>query len=311
MRKLHCSSINRKLSENEKAFINRNEYNYQAQIEMVANSIADSHKTKPIILLSGPSGAGKTTSALRLEEHFNNRGIKTHTISMDDYFHPISDNDEAMDENGEIDFESPYRLDIPLLNQHIIKLANKEEIILPRFDFKNQVRNEGKPLKRESGEIIIFEGIHALNPEVTGLTNGFANFIYVSVRTRIESKSGILLHPSHIRLMRRLIRDKFFRARKPEDTLNMFKSVEAGVNKYIAPFKSRAEYSIDTFIPYELSVYKNFLFDDLKGIADKYSEFEDFDLMLEVLDQLCGVDLDSVPEDSLVREFTGGSRLSY
>lgn len=311
MRKLHCSAINRKLGDDSQAFVQRCEKIYSNQIRTVANSIADSRSSKPIILLSGPSGAGKTTSALRLESFLDKRGLSTHTISMDDYFLPVHANEEAKDENGEIDYESPFRLDIPLLNEHMMKIANCEEITIPRFDFAEQKRLEGKKLKREKGELVIFEGIHALNPQVTGLTDSFANCIYVSVRTRIETADGRIMHPSHIRLMRRLLRDKSFRARKPEDTIKMFASVERGENKYIMPFKYRAGYSIDTFLPYELSVYKNFLVDDLRSAMDKVSDFEGIDLMLDVLDEINSVSVDNVPQDSLVREFIGGSILEY
>lgn len=311
MRKLHCTAINRKISENEELFINQSESGYRTTIEEAANSIAENKKEKPIILLSGPSGAGKTTTALRLEDYLDRRGLETHTISMDDYFLPEDKSELARDENGKIDYESPFRLDIPLLNKHMIKIANCEEIVIPRFDFANQQRRPGRTLKRKPGELVIFEGIHALNPEVTGLTDSFASCMYVSVRTRIETSSGGIMHPSHIRLMRRLIRDKFFRARDTEHTLEMFANVERGENKYIMPFKHRAEYSVDTFMPYELSVYKNFLTDDLRRTAVKFSDFEGLNLMLEVLDEVVPISLEAVPDDSLVREFTGGSRLEY
>lgn len=311
MRKIHCTSINRMLIDNADSLIKRGETNYRLQIEAIADSISDHRKEKPIILLSGPSGAGKTTTALRLEEYLDSCGVETHTISMDNYFLPAHENEEAKDESGEIDYESPYRLDIPLLNDHMLKIANEEEIVLPEFDFARQMRKVGKSMKRKPGELIIFEGIHALNPFVTGLTDAFANCLYVSVRTRLETKTGGILHPSHIRLMRRLIRDKAFRARDTMSTIDMFANVERGENKYIMPFKSRAEYSIDTFMPFELSVYKNFLMNDLISVSDKCGDFEEFRLILEVLDELVDIPLDSVPVNSLVREFTGGSILKY
>lgn len=311
MKKIHCEAINRKLKEDEKAFIGQSEDSYRNQVEQIAETIISAKKRKPIILLSGPSGAGKTTTALRLEEYLDKKGFEAHTISMDNYFLPIDSSEIVRDENGKIDFESPYRLDIPLLNDHMLRLANCEEIEIPSFDFELQQRKKGKTLKRNHGEMIIFEGIHALNPEVTGLTDSFASCLYVSVRTRVEAASGGILHPSHIRLMRRLIRDKFFRGRAAESTLEMFDSVERGENKYIMPYKNRAEYSVDTFIPYELSVYKSFIADELRQICEGHSGFDGLDLMSEILDEVAPVDLDIVPEDSLVREVIGGSRLGY
>ncbi|MGN0601735.1 MAG: uridine kinase [Oscillospiraceae bacterium] len=311
MKKIHISTINKKLRENEKDFIKNCETAYCSQIKAIADGIHRWGDSKPIILLSGPSGAGKTTTALKLREYLSELGTRTHTISMDDYFLPAHQSSHKAEENGEIDFESPYRLDIDLLNEHMLKIANCEEITLPEFNFKKQERSEGTKLKREKGDFVIFEGIHALNPDVTGMTDGIASGVYVSIRTRIQTKSGALLHPSHIRLMRRIIRDKFFRGRDPKDTLAMFANVERGENLYIMPYKQRAEYNIDTFIPYELSVYKSFLQADLLEASESYSDFERFALMPKVLEETVDADISAVPEKSLIREFIGGSGYEY
>ena len=311
MEKIRISIINKKLKENKSDFIAKCETAYDAQIKPIAEGINRWGDTKPIILLSGPSGSGKTTTALKLSEYLGDIGTKTHMISLDDYFLPTHLPHDAIDENGEVDYESPYRLDIPLLNEHMRKIANCEEITLPDFKFKTQDRVEGKKLKRQKGDFVILEGIHALNPDVTGRTSGIATGIYVSVRTRIKTKSGAVLDPAYIRLMRRTIRDTLFRGREPKDTFGMFNSVERGENLYIMPYKDRAEYSIDTFIPYELSVYKKYLLDGLNDAADKYENFERFALMPKVLDEIMGVDTSEIPKSSLVREFIGGSQYEY
>lgn len=311
MKKIHISAINRKLSEEKTEFIRKCEEDYYLQVRTMADKIISCRETKPIILLSGPSGSGKTTTALKIEEYLDSIGVSTHTISMDDYFLPSDQTPQAVTETGEIDYESPYRLDIPLLNEHMMRIANCEEVMLPSFDFKNQKRVKGESIKITKGDLVILEGIHALNPDVTGLTQEFANCVYVSVRSRIQTASGACLHPCMIRLMRRIIRDKFFRARRPVDTLAMFNSVERGENLYIMPYKSRAEFNIDTFIPYEVSVYKSFLYDDLTKASETYDDFEKFELIRNVLDELDEVSLDLVPENSLVREFIGGSSYEY
>ena len=311
MKKTNISIINKKLNENSEKFILNCECAYKSQVQALADGINRWGDTKPIILLSGPSGSGKTTTALILDECLEKLGRKTHTISMDDYFLPSDQPHSAYDENGNIDYESPYRLDIKLLNEHMLKLANCEEIVVPQFNFREQTRTQGVPLKRQKGDFVIFEGIHALNPDVTGMTDGIANGVYVSVRTRLETKSGAILHPSHIRLMRRIIRDKFFRGRKPIDTLSLFNSVERGENLYIMPYKKRAEYSIDTFIPYEVSVYKVFLENDLNRVLDGYGDCERFAMIPKVLDELVGIDTEKIPPNSLVREFIGGSSFEY
>lgn len=311
MKKIHTTAINRKLNEGRTQFIEDCEQAYCSQIKAAAESIFGYGDERPLILLSGPSGAGKTTTALKLSEYLDEMGICTHTVSMDDYFLPAEQNPRALDENGKIDFESPHRLDIDLLNEHMMKIANCEEVILPDFNFKEQRRYEGTHLKRKHGDLVVFEGIHALNPEITGATDGFANCIYVSVRTRVQTQSGGVMHPSHIRLMRRIIRDKLYRARKAEDTIGMFASVERGENLYIMPYKQRAQYNIDTFIPYELSVYKHFLQSDFQELAQSYSDFGKFELMEQALNELEEIEISYVPSKSLVREFIGGSGYKY
>ena len=311
MKIINTSTINKKLRENKADFIQKCEIAYCSQVKAAADGINRWGDTKPIILLSGPSGAGKTTTALKLSEYLGEMGTQTHTISMDDYFLPAHESTKAIDENGKIDYESPYRLDIPLLNEHMLKIANCEEITLPSFNFLTQNREKGERLKRKKGDFVIFEGIHALNPDVTGMTDGIANCLYVSIRTRIKTKSGALLHPSHIRLMRRIIRDKLYRGRQPVDTLTMYNSVERGEDLYIMPYKGRAEYNIDTFIPYELSVYKHLLQQDLLEASNIYNDFERFALMPKVLCEMEDIDVNSVTEKSLIREFIGGSGYEY
>ena len=312
MKKLNCTAINKRIQKKASSFVRRCEEDYQLQIETVADSIAESRGAKPIILLAGPSGSGKTTTALRLEEYLDKAGMEAHTISMDNYFLPLDEATAERAEDGTIDYESPSRLDLELLGKHIKMLSRCEEIEVPTFDFTRQDRgSEVRRLKRRENEIIIFEGIHALNPAVMGEHTDVANGVYVSVRTRLESKSGELLHPSHLRLMRRLIRDKLFRGRDAVATMEMFASVERGEDKYIMPYKHFAQYSINTFMAYEPSAYKRYLLDDLRRVHSSGYDFDQLGLMIEMLEYLEPVDMELVPGTSLVREFVGGRDLAY
>ncbi|MBR6871897.1 MAG: nucleoside kinase [Ruminococcus sp.] len=310
MKKLNCLAINKRIQKKASSLVRRCEEDYTLQIETVADSIAESRGAKPIVLLAGPSGSGKTTTALRLEEYLDKAGMQTHTISMDNYFLPLDEATVERTEDGSIDYESPSRLDMELLGRHIEMLSRGEEIEVPTFDFARQTRSEEvRKLRRKPDEMVIFEGIHALNPAVMGAHTDVASGVYVSVRTRLESKTGELLHPSHLRLMRRLIRDKLFRGRDSIATMEMFASVERGEDKYIMPFKRNAQYSINTFMAYEPSIYKKYLLDDLKRVAEVGYEFDQLDLMIEILEYLEPVDMELVPGTSLVREFVGGSEL--
>ena len=308
MKKLSISSINDRCESDMGEFIEESEKKYSRRIRKAADILAETHKDKPIILLSGPSGAGKTTSAKRIEELLDKQDIETYTISMDNYFLPESETPNAVDENGKVDYESPYRMDIKLLNEHMMKIANCEPIEIPTFNFAEQKREPGFTYKRKPGELVLFEGIHALNPEVTNISDDIANCIYVSIRTRLELDNGELLHPSHIRLMRRLLRDKQYRGRGFEATMDMFDSVERGESLYIMPYKDRAKIHIDTFIMYEASVYKPFLYDELREVFEKSEDHKNHEQMQDFLKALEAIPAESVPDYSLVREFIGGSR---
>ncbi len=305
------NSINSSISENPEAFVKLSEDIYHNQLEAVAQHILLECNEKPLILLSGPSGSGKTTSALRIGKLVEEYGIKVHTISMDNYFIPGDINGLPKDENGNPDLESPLRLDIPLFSEHLYKLFKCEKIQIPVFDFATQSRINYIPVQRKKNEVIIIEGIHALNPMVTGATDSFTTCVYVSVRTRLKNNNGEILHPRKIRLMRRLGRDKLFRGRKLEDIFAFFESVSKGEDLYIMPHKHRAAFDIDTFIPYEAAVYKDILLPGLLEINDIMQYNNYYGDIVKFLKELDSLPEKYVPNDSIVREFIGGSTLSY
>lgn len=311
MRKLEISMLNQQMHTDPIYAIAESEQRYTQQLTRIALDILKHRKEKPILLLSGPSGSGKTTSALRIEQLLEGWGCAAMVLSMDNYYLPESQTPQALNEHGVVDYESPYRLDIPLLNEHLERLSRCEPIHLPVFNFAKQCREPGKTIQRRPNELVILEGIHALNPQVTGNAGAFASCIYVSVRTRLQAEDGALLHPSKIRLMRRLIRDRFFRGREPVDTFRLFESVSRGEHQYIMPFKHRAAYQIDTLIDYEPSVYRSILLPDLLNIADTYPDYAQYADIAAFLQALEPVPQDLVPGISLVREFIGGSTFHY
>ena len=308
---INTTNINSGLENDAAGFIRSSESIYRDQLRIAAEKIYMSREERPLVLLSGPSGSGKTTTALRLAALLGNKGLQVHTLSMDNYFLPADAAEFPVDENGRIDLESPYRLDIPMFSEHLEKLSKGEPVEMPVFDFNTQSRSDFIPVARKSNEIIIIEGIHALNPEVTGDSDDFTTCMYVSVRTRIRTKFGYTLHPRKIRLMRRLNRDRLFRCRSLEDIFDMFESVTKGEEKYIMPYKKRATIEIDSFIPYEASVYAKMLRNDVEKSREAFAAIEDGDVMLKVLTELEPLSEELVPSDSLVREFIGGSSLNY
>jgi uridine kinase len=303
--------MNRRVQDNIREYVDDSEGHYLRQIDKTARALAANAAEKPFILISGPSGSGKTTTAFRLKNALNKAGFKTHALSMDNYFFPLHDPRNEREPDGSIDFESPKRLDTELLSEHLEKILRGEEIIPPAFDFARQERTKGGRLRLGENEFVVIEGIHSLNPAVTGSVSAVASGVYVSVRTRIKGKGGGLMHPSKIRLMRRLVRDKLFRGRRAAQTLQFFEKVERGEEIYIHPYKGLAEHGIDAFIAYETAVYKKFLTDDLNALRGSYDGFERYEELMEILEETADVDLEYAPRDSLVREFAGGSRFEY
>lgn len=308
---IKTDDINGGLSSGYSEYVSKCEQIYKQRLYEAAEKIYLDAKTRPLVLLSGPSGSGKTTSALRIGKLLREKGLSVHIISMDNYFLPDGVGKMPLDENGKIDLESPLRMDIPLFSEHLGKLFRCEPVQLPRFNFKTQSRTMGDTLCRRPDEVIIIEGIHALNPDVTGNTDDFTTCVYVSVRTRITDCNGTVLHPRTIRLMRRLCRDKLFRGRSAADVFEMLPSVTRGEELYIMPYKHRAHFDIDTFLAYEPSVYRSMLLPELEKSAELAEFSGDYGDLLCTLKELEPLDSENVPSDSLVREFIGGSSFSY
>lgn len=310
MKFINVNNINANLEENPIGFIDSCERNYMDQLVNTANYIVENSIDKPVVLISGPSGSGKTTSALKLSKILlDDFDCPSRTISIDNYFKSNDSYDMPLNLDGSIDLESPLCVDIDLLKEHIHKISKGESFDMPYFDFTTQSRGGYKPFTVNKGEIVIFEGIHALNPMVTGSEN--TTKIYVSVRTRLVNDNGSVLHPRRIRLMRRLMRDNLFRGRKYQEIFNYFSSVSIGEDKYIMPYKHLAEFDIDTFHSYEPSVYKNYLLDSLIAIQEDMKNNIEYNEIVSFLSELDGLYSNVVPDTSIVREFIGGSSFQY
>lgn len=277
------------------------------ELEKVADAIRKTAVERPVILLAGPSGSGKTTTAFLLERFLDNWGTETHTISMDNFFSTMTPQQQEMAAKGKLDLESPARVDIPYLNQQLQSIIACKPTWMPRYHFPTTTRiDQDWQLTRKPGELLLLEGIHALNPEVITIPEEMTVRLYVSVRTRVTNGETVL-HPSRLRLMRRMLRDKRFRQRSVAETLSMFEHVQAGEHKYIAPYKKRATFSIDTFLPYELGIYKTLLDGELEAEMQHPMLLE----LRQMWDDVVPLTLEHLPADSLVREFAGDSVFQY
>lgn len=304
---IEINRINSGIKQNPQEYVKSVNEIYLWHIKEIAEHIAENKEQIPVILLSGPSGSGKTTTALIIAKMLSDMGCPTHTLSMDNYFKSLTDEECELSVLGKLDLESPDRVDKELLNRQISAISRCEAVDIPNYNFATSKRDGVKMnFRRNDGELVIFEGIHALNPDVITFDEDKLCKLYVSVRTRMVC-GNIILHPSKIRLMRRMIRDRNFRRRSLRETMNMFDNVENGENKYIMPYKHRSDYDIDTFMSYEMNVYKESLLDELRTMTD-IPELAD---VTEVLENLDPLDKKYITPDSLICEFIGGGMFKY
>lgn len=298
------ASINDRLANDAAAFIRDTDAAYAARLETVAAHVAQNRESCPIVLLSGPSGSGKTTTARMLERLLDARGCETHTLSMDDYFYPLTAEQQALAAQEKLDLESPDRVDIPFLNEQLADIIVGRPTVIPHFDFVAHTRTASdRVLTRKPDEVVILEGIHALNPSVVTIPDTQTVRLYVSVRTRLSTADGGRLHPMEIRLLRRMLRDIKYRGRQPAETLRMFRSVQRGEERYIMPYKPRSNFDVDTFCAYEVSVYKPMIASLIEPLAAQ----PEIAALLPVLAEISPLDEAAVPTDALIREFIGGS----
>ena len=259
-----------------------------------------------LVCIAGPSSSGKTTFSHRLRIELLSRGIKTVKISMDDYY---KDRENCpVDENGDYDFEHVNALDIDLFSEHILNLIDGEEIERAHFDFKTGKRVFDEKLKIDDKTMIIVEGIHALNEEVTKLIPKHQKFkIYICPMPQINIDNHNPIRATDIRLIRRIVRDFKFRKTNPSKTLSMWPSVRRGEFKWIYPFQECADYVFNTELTYELAVLKKYAMDSLLLIKPDDEYYIQANRLVKFLKYVRDIDDKYVPCNSLLIEFIGGS----
>jgi len=305
---LNVNEINARITSDARGFIAECEAEYHGKVERVARAIADNIKTRRVVLLSGPSGSGKTTSALKLRLALEQLGIGSKQISMDDYFRTVDLATAPRNEDGEVDFESPLCLDLPLINEHIKTLAKGEEIAMPRFDFPNQRRaDETFPLRLLENEVVIIEGIHALNDSIASSAGEFATRLYVSARSNFEKDGKEVFRGTWTRLCRRIIRDEKFRNTDAHTTMSWWYNIRVGEKKYISPFKSRADHIINSTHPYEIGLLAGFLHGAFDALPEEVRRREELLGIPKNFAHFLPVGENLVPENSLLREFIGNA----
>ena len=309
------TEINQKIQADPKAFLAECDASYQKRLEDAADRILAGMAESPVVLLSGPSGSGKTTTALKLEQELERRGINTHTISMDNYFKTMNRKTAPRNAEGDIDYESPQLLDMDLLDETFTKLSRGEWVVVPKFEFARQMRNDsrGTLLKLGKDEIAIFEGIHALNDDIAG-RHPEATTLYISARSDILEGEALRFKGTWCRISRRAVQDYNFRGTDLVETLSMWYNVRRGEKTYISPFKGRAHIIIDSSLRYEVPVFANYAAPLRQAVEEMSPENERYAELREMVDAFRyfpPLDQALVPPDSLIREFIGGGSYHY
>lgn len=290
--------------------INISEALQEKKLAKIAEEIASREGVK-LVLLAGPSSSGKTTSCKRLSIQLAVNGLKPLQISLDDYF--VDRDKTPKDENGEYDFESIYALNLDLLNEQFNALFRGEEVELPKYDFPSgKSVKSGKKLKLEPNNVLVVEGIHALNPELTAHIPEEQIFrVYASALTTILLDNHNYIPTTDNRLLRRIIRDYKYRGVSAQETIRRWPSVRAGENKWIFPFQENADAMLNTAMLYELSVLKMQAEPLLQQVPENCEEFAEAYRLLKFLKYFKGIPYNNLPPTSLLREFLGGSSFHY
>ena len=290
--------------------INISEALQEKKIAKIAEEIA-SRKGVKLVLLAGPSSSGKTTSCKRLSIQLAVNGLKPLQISLDDYF--VDREKTPKDASGEYDYESIYALDLDLINEQFNALFRGEEVELPKYDFQSgKSKKSGNKLKMNDNNVLVVEGIHALNPELTAHIPQEQIFrVYASALTTILLDNHNYIPTTDNRLLRRIIRDYKYRGVSAQETIHRWPSVRAGENKWIFPFQENADAMLNTAMLYELAVIKTQAEPLLQQVPENCEEYAETYRLLKFLKYFKGIPYNNLPPTSLLREFLGGSSFHY
>ena len=304
--------INRAAEQDPAGLIAQCDAVYDERIRKTAEKIIENLQCSPIVLLSGPSGSGKTTTAMKLRDELHRQGVKSYSISMDDYFKTVRPETMPRTEEGEPDYESPLCMDMELLNEHFTMLSRGEQIFVPKFEFARQMRSiePSQSLRLEKNEVAIFEGIHALNDSITNV-HPEAFKLYVSAQSNFVDDAGeYAFKATWLRLTRRVVRDHLFRGADPAETMYMWENVRRGEIRNIDPFKSKADVRLDTAMGYEVCVLRTIAAPLFAHVPEDLP-YQEIRQVGPALENFVPIDLKYLPPAAMLREFTGGGIYEY
>ena len=280
---------------------------YNNQLVEVADRIYNEKGNIKLVLIAGPSSSGKTTTSKKLQVYLESKGIKPHQISIDDYF--VDRDKTKVLPNGELDTESLDAVDVTLFNKHLTKLLEGEKVELPEYNFVLGKREyNGKYLQVGKNDVIIIEGLHGLNDDLTmSIDRRFKYKIYISALTQLNIDNHNRIHTSDTRKLRRIVRDNKYRGKSAKETLHMWKGIREGEEKYVFPYQDDADYVINSALVYEIGVLKVYAEPLLFNVDEGDPNYPEAIRLINLLRNFLPIPNDSVPNDSVIREFIGGS----
>lgn len=303
----NASDLNQIISSGEAGNIIRlAEAYYNNQLAAISDKIAQNKNIK-LVLIAGPSSSGKTTSCKKLAVNLQSRGLKPHQISLDDYF--INRDQTPKLENGNLDTESLKALDVTLFNKHLMQLLNGEKVEIPSYNFVLGKREyNGNVLQIGKDDIILIEGLHCLNEDLTmAIDRNIKHKIYISPLTQLNIDKHNRIHTSDTRKLRRIVRDNKYRGHGASETLNKWKDIRDGEEKYIFPYQDDADEMLNSALVYEIGVLKTYAEPLLFNIDEKDPCYPEALRLINFLRNFLPIPSEEVPNDSVIREFIGNS----
>ena len=306
-------TLNKALLEGKAVrLINLCEARQERQLAHVADLIWKERERVKIVFIAGPSSSGKTSSSLRLAQQLRVLGMKPKVIELDNYF--VARDRTPLDEDGNLDFEALEAMDLELLGKHLNTLLEGGEVELPRYDFhKGQPFFEGNFMKLDEGDILVMEGIHALDPAMVPSVDPERIFrVYASALTSLNVDENNYISTTDNRLLRRMVRDNRYRGTSPESTILRWPSVRRGEDKYIFPFQENADAQLNTALLYELPLLRYFAEPLLRRIHPTSPAYTDAVRLLKFFEYIVALqpsEIDAIPPTSILREFIGGQTL--
>ncbi len=303
MNKLTVDNINTLVKEAPEKIISESEKRYKDIIDTTAEKICSS-EGRTLVMVAGPSSSGKTTTSKLLKKAIEANGRRAKMISLDDFYR--SQGEIYFFEDGTVDYETVKALDVDYIGECLHSLMNEGRCRLPRFSFKTKKREYYVETVAQQDDIIIVEGLHALNPVITDqLENEQMVKIYVSVSSRIFGGDEVLMSKRDIRLVRRMIRDYHHRDSSPENTFYLWNGVRMGEDRYLFPFEDRADIKIDSIHPYEVCAFKDVAIKVLDRMDKNSVYYPSAQVLKEKVSRFVSIGEAAVPEGSLLNEFIG------